>query len=203
MIFLRKKSVLALAVLVLAFLLFLNSSWFEKTILYPISYKQEIQISAEHHHVDPYLVAAIIRVESNYKSHLVSKKGAVGLMQIMPDTAIWIVQKAGYSQQVLQGLDAPDINIDVGSWYLHSLSQQFENKPYAVIAAYNAGPGNVQKWLDSGVWNGTLDSMEHIPFGETRHYMRRVIYYYKKYVKLYAHDSLKKGKFELAPDQNE
>jgi soluble lytic murein transglycosylase len=78
-----------------------------------------------------------------------------------------------------------DVSIEVGSWYLSSLTQQFGQNKIAAIAAYNAGPGNVQKWMNSGVWDGKMETVKQIPFGETRHYVQRVIYYYNKYKDLY------------------
>lgn len=79
----------------------------------------------------------------------------------------------------------PSANIELGTWYLSTLSRQFEGKRTAVIAAYNAGPGKVQKWLDEGIWDGTDATIKDIPFGETRHYVQRVNYYYDQYTDIY------------------
>ncbi|MNE39724.1 Soluble lytic murein transglycosylase precursor [compost metagenome] len=154
--------------------------------MYPVYYKADIKASASNYGLEPQLVAAIIRSESNYQTGRESRKGALGLMQIMPDTAAWVVQKAGF-REVTEDmlLHRADVSIEVGTWYLHSLHKQFDHNSIAVIAAYNAGPGNVRKWMDSGVWDGTQDTISQIPFGETRHYIQRVIYYYNKYKDLY------------------
>lgn len=131
-------------------------------------------------------MAAIIRAESNYETGKESKKGALGLMQLMPDTAHWVVEQAGFeavNDDILR--HRADVSIEVGTWYLNSLHRQFGQNPVAAVAAYNAGPGNVRKWLDSGRWDGRMESVKEIPFGETRHYVQRVFYYYNKYKDLY------------------
>lgn len=183
--FLRKKRVFALLFVFFLIVLFYNSDWLGKWI-YPIRYDKDIALSAKAYKVDPVLIASIIRVETNFNPDKLSKKGAVGLMQLMPDTADWIVKKAGYAEETSQSLHRPDVNIEVGAWYLNSLYNQFNNNLYAVLVAYNAGPGNTRKWLDNGTWDGTLKNIGQIPFGETRHYVQRVLYYYDKYAKLYA-----------------
>lgn len=184
---LRKKRLFALLFVLILVVLFYNTDWLGRWI-YPIRYTQDIAISAGNYQVDPLLVAAIIRVETNFDPDKVSRKGAIGLMQLMPDTAEWIVERAGYTAETTRALHRGDVNIEVGTWYLGSLHDQFEQNRVAVLAAYNAGPGNARKWLDNGVWDGTLGNVSQIPFGETRHYIQRVLYYYDKYAKLYAED---------------
>ncbi|ANE48361.1 lytic transglycosylase [Paenibacillus swuensis] len=167
-------------------ILFAGTSWLDRWV-YPIHYREDIIVSSQNYKVDPYLIAAIIRVESNYKTDTKSSKGAVGIMQIMPDTANWIIQKADYSKYTIHELDnRADVNIEVGAWYIRSLYDQFDYNKIAVIAAYNAGPGNVKKWLKSGNWDGSLEQLDAVPFGETRHYVQRVVYYYNKYKKIYS-----------------
>jgi len=184
------------AVLFLLFIVFLfyNSSWLGQR-MYPIKYEQDIRISAAQLGVDPLLIAAIIRVESNYKPNLKSKKDAIGLMQIMPDTAAWIVQQAGFAHLTEADLVKEDVNIHIGAWYIRSLRQEFASvldgssklDTIALIAAaYNAGPGNVSRWIGNGVWDGSYANASLIPYGETRHYIQRIVYYYKKYDELYA-----------------
>ncbi|CAM2963708.1 lytic transglycosylase domain-containing protein [Paenibacillus sediminis] len=181
---LRKKRTLLLLFLTFVLVLFFNSNWM--SLFYPIHYKEEIQKYAQKYNVDPFLVASIIRVESNYKTSKESKKGALGIMQVMPDTARWVVKKAKFHEVSLEQIkDEPDTNIQIGAWYLALLQEQFGNNKVAVIAAYNAGPGNVNNWLKKGIWDGTLESVQNIPIGETRHYVQRVIYYYNQYTDIY------------------
>lgn len=183
--FLRRKRIYAVLLLLILSLLFYKSDWLQKW-LYPIRFEQDIQVSAENNKVDPFLIAAIIRVESNFRSDVQSIKGAVGVMQLMPDTASWVVDKSGYSPLTMDALYRPDVNIELGARYLQLLGQQYQGNPNVVIAAYNAGPGNVSKWLNAGTWDGSREQVDRIPFGETRHYVERVHYYYGKYSRIYA-----------------
>ncbi|MDF2815906.1 MAG: lytic transglycosylase [Paenibacillus sp.] len=185
--FFRKKRMFALLLLLFVVFLFYNTKLLG-TWMYPIYYKDDIKISAQNYSVDPFLIAAIIRVETNYNPDKTSRKGAIGLMQLMPDTAQWIVDKADYSDRTLNALERPDVNIEVGAWYLNSLSNQFNGNRIAMLGAYNAGPGNVRKWLQNNTWDGTLKNIDQIPFGETRHYIQRVIYYHNKYSNLYQEE---------------
>jgi len=181
---LRKRVFLVLVVALLA-VLFFKSDWMSRW-MYPIHFMDEIRISAKNHDVEPQLIAAIIRAETNYKTGAVSKKGAVGIMQVMPDTADWIVKQAGFKGVTIKSVaHQADVGIELGTWYLQSLNQQFKGNRVAVIAAYNAGPGAVKRWLNEGKWDGKQESISNIPYGETRHYVQRVIYYYNKYMDLY------------------
>lgn len=195
--FIQKKAVIPIILLLFLALLFYNTKSIGR-LMYPIQYQQEIQISAENFNLDPLLIAAIIRSESNYKPDLESAKKAEGLMQIMPDTADWIILRAGYSTQMKLHMKNPDVNIEMGAWYLHWLSQRYENQfdynqkdedIVAVIAAsYNAGHNKVSDWIQHGVWDGRYKNRIQVPYGETRHYIKRVTYYYNKYQAFYADD---------------
>lgn len=182
---LRKKRVLLLVFIGFTAVLFLSTNWM--AWFYPIYYKDEIRKHSKTYDVDPFLIAAIIRVETNYRTGRESKKGAIGLMQLMPDTAKWALEQAKLPDVSMERLkNEPSANIELGTWYLHSLSGQFGDNRAAVIAAYNAGPGKVQSWLEDGSWNGSEEDTKNIPFGETRHYVQRVIYYYNQYVDIYG-----------------
>ncbi|AGA57499.1 MAG: lytic transglycosylase domain-containing protein [Thermobacillus sp.] len=182
----KRRGWLLAALLLLLAVLYAEQSGWVKQRMYPIAYRDDIRASALSHGVEPHLVAAIIRIESNYKTGRVSSKGALGIMQIMPDTAAWIVEQARYEGVTLDKIQhRADVGIELGTWYLASLLRQFDGNMAAAVAAYNAGPGNVSAWLKEGVWDGTLASSDDIPFGETRRYVQRVIYYYNKYKSIY------------------
>jgi len=182
---LLKRRVLALLLIGVLVLLFVNSSWLGRW-MYPIHYASDIRASAVSQDVDPHLIAAIIRAESNYKTGKESHKGALGIMQIMPETASWIVEMAAFQGVTLDDIrHRADVGIELGAWYLHSLHDQFDGNRVAAIAAYNAGPGNVRSWLREAAWDGRIETSDQIPFGETRHYVQRVVYYYNKYRELY------------------
>ncbi|MCD1258954.1 lytic transglycosylase domain-containing protein [Paenibacillus athensensis] len=182
--FFRKKRIFALLLLVFVLILFMNSTFIGRK-LYPIYYKQEIRQNATKYQIDPFLIAAIIRVETNYQYHLESKKGAIGIMQLMPDTAQWIVETANLGTYTHDDLHRVEVNIGLGAWYLNWLFNHYDGNMLYAIAAYNAGQGNVNKWKQSDTWDGTIEQVAQIPFGETRHYVQRVLYYYEKYRELY------------------
>jgi soluble lytic murein transglycosylase len=164
--------------------------------MYPIGYQETIQQAAEEAHVDPLLVASVIRVESKFQAQDVSHAGAIGLMQLMPDTAQWIARQmrksgapAGYSDDNdLEQLAEPQLNIRLGTWYINYLTERFHGNQVAAIAAYNGGPKRVQQWLADGTWDGKLSTIRCIPVGETRHFVERVFYNYDLYKRIYGSD---------------
>ncbi|WP_240675874.1 lytic transglycosylase domain-containing protein [Ammoniphilus sp. CFH 90114] len=179
---LNRKFTLLVLLLILFYLL--NSPPFWKA-MYPVYYEDLVNDATEQYQVDPNLVYAIIQIESNFKQERVSNKGATGLMQIMPDTAAWVIQQAQMPEEYIHRINDPKINIQIGSWYLAFLERKFHRNHYAVIASYNAGPGNVERWLRENTWDGTYQNLSEIPFGETRHYIQRVLYFYGKYQEVY------------------
>ncbi|KJB88506.1 lytic transglycosylase [Paenibacillus sp. E194] len=184
---LRKKRVLLLLFLGMLFLLFVQSQWLGRW-MYPIAYEDEIRKYAAQYDVDPLLVAAIIRVETNFQAGRESRKGAIGVMQLMPETATWAMEQLKMNNRwSLDELkNTADPNILIGTWYLKSLHKQFNENWIAAIAAYNAGPGNVNKWIRNKVWDGSYDTAkQQIPYGETKLYVQRVIHYYDKYKNIY------------------
>jgi soluble lytic murein transglycosylase len=174
-----------LLLLVLMTLLFIRTPHFAR-LYYPYRYQQEIEASAREYGVDPLLVAAIIRVESKFHPHAISKKGAMGLMQIMPTTAHWIASQAGMDNFNEKMLLEPEINIQLGTWYLASLDKQFDQRLDVVIAAYNGGRGQVGRWLEEGTWTGNFADSEQIPFPETRQFLSKVRKAYHNYSRLYT-----------------
>lgn len=184
----KKRMIRQLILLILVcFIVFLfaRSEWIAKK-MYPIKYVQIISVNSEKYDVDPHLIAAVIRVESNFQTGRESAKGASGLMQLMPSTADWIIERAALEHVTPeQLLHDPETNIELGTWYLNHLLAQFDQEKVKAIAAYNAGPGNVAKWIDQGIWSGEYATADDIPFPETSSYVQKVIYYYNKYKELY------------------
>ncbi|HEU4962301.1 MAG TPA: lytic transglycosylase domain-containing protein [Bacilli bacterium] len=179
-----KRKILLLGGLLLLVVLLVSSNWFWRW-LYPIHHEEAIQQAAAAHEIDPLLIAAIIRVESKFEQENVSHVGAIGLMQLMPNTAEWIAQQTNIPYRGAQDLAQPETNIKMGAWYIAFLSEQFGGDQAAVIAAYNAGPGRVSQWIEEKKWDGRLETADRIPVGETRHYVQRVFYNYEKYKQLY------------------
>ncbi|WP_314586865.1 lytic transglycosylase domain-containing protein [Paenibacillus terrigena] len=185
---LRKKRVLLVLFIALVSVLFFNSSWMGKWI-YPIHYKEAIVKHAKTFDVDPLLIAAIIRVESNYKLSSESRKGALGLMQVMPNTASWVIEMGKFDSVTMDEVKhEAEPNIQIGSWYIKSLLTKFNNNTYVALAAYNAGPSVVAKWLQNETWDGKFETVKKIPYGETKNYVQRVVYYYNKYKDLYQNE---------------
>lgn len=146
----------------------------------PDEYRPMIAASAERHTVNPYLVAAIIQGESRWRSDVVSKAGAVGLMQVLPMTAGDLRGRvAADSDPTAAGLTDPATNIEYGTAYMRLLVERYHEIEPA-LAAYNAGMGNVDAWIARGD-----DIREAIEFPETRHYVLRVMRAKDVYERLY------------------
>jgi soluble lytic murein transglycosylase-like protein len=141
--------------------------------LYPVPYKWR---PYGRYQVDPALILAIMRQESSFDPNLTSRAGARGLMQLMPETAKYIRRISGKYALPTHILFRPHTNVTLGQAYLSYLQQKFNGNLLHVIAAYNAGPGNVGKWLtDTGVYDeDPLVFIESIPFKETKTYVKRV-----------------------------
>lgn len=166
---------------------FSSYKWIGKT-LYPIRYKEYIANYSKQYDIDPFLVAAIIRVESKFNKDALSHKGAKGLMQIAPVTGKWAAGELGIIDYEESLLYNPEINIKIGCWYINRLKSQFDNNLELILAAYNGGSGNVAKWLNNNNYSEDGKSLKHIPFKETELYLKKVLKSYDIYRKLYKID---------------
>ncbi|MCD5410514.1 MAG: lytic transglycosylase domain-containing protein [Clostridiales bacterium] len=180
----NRKKMIRIVVVVVCLLLALNSRRILKT-LYPIHYYDLIVEYAEKYDLDPYLLASIIRNESGFNPNAVSIKGASGLMQIMPLTGEWITESIGRTDYSDEMLFDPEKNISLGAWYLNFLYNKFDGDLKLVIAAYNAGNGNVRTWLRNSEYSEDGMTLNIIPFPETKTYFRRVSRDYKIYKIIY------------------
>ncbi|NLW07946.1 MAG: lytic transglycosylase domain-containing protein [Clostridia bacterium] len=151
--------------------------------LYPFPYQEIVRRYAHEQRLDPALIAAVARVESKFYVWAESPQGARGLMQLMPDTARQAAAELGLPFEP-DRLFEPEYNLCLGSWYLSHLIQEFGDLTPA-LAAYNGGQGNVQSWLDKGIWDGSSHNLQQIPFAETREYVSRVYKNYRIYRLLY------------------
>ena len=143
---------------------------------FPMGYQTVIQGAAPQH-VDPYLVAGLIREESLYNPRAVSAVGAMGLMQLMPDTAKRVARKVGmpFWQSDPEGLFEPERNIRLGSWYLGELIRDFQGNLVYAVASYNAGPSAVKRWIARNGDRPLDEFIEQIGYKETRGYVKRVL----------------------------
>ena len=150
--------------------------------MYPLEHESEITASASAHGVDPYLVAAIIRSESSWDERASSHRGAIGLMQLMPETASDMVEKGlvDPNRFSVDQLTDPATNIEFGCAYLSYLMAYFNGATDKAVAAYNAGMGNVDIWTQEG------DILHNaITFPETQAYLVRVTMAQTRYRELY------------------
>jgi len=114
-----------------------------------------------------------------------SAKGARGLMQVMPDTGNWIAGELGIREFDPETLYDPMTNLKVGTWYLAFLRREYDGNLVLALAAYNAGRGNVSKWIGEQRWSGEEKDIDSIPFPETREYVKKVLHLYDKYREVY------------------
>jgi len=131
---------------------------------YPLRYEAIVRGHAHNYRLDPALLAAVIYQESKFRADVESRSGAIGLMQLLPDTAKGIAVHTGGSRFRVHDLYTPEINVRYGSWYLRHLLDKYGDERTA-LAAYNAGQENVDEWRRDG---------RGIVFPETRHYVDRV-----------------------------
>lgn len=151
---------------------------------YPFPYLEEIEKWSKERQLNPLLVTALIRQESRFEAKASSSVGATGLMQVMPQTAKWIAPQIKLDPKNIN-LQNPDENIKLGTWYLDHTHQQYQNNSLLAIASYNAGPGNVTKWLQTLPKDDPDEFVEAIPFDETKNYVRQVFGNYWNYLRLY------------------
>ncbi|QLE57847.1 transglycosylase SLT domain-containing protein [Nostoc sp. TCL26-01] len=151
---------------------------------YPFPYLKEIEKWSTERQLNPLLVTALMRQESRFEAKIKSVVGATGLMQVMPDTAKWIASKIPLDIKTIN-LENPNDNIMLGTWYLDHTHEQYGNNSLLAIASYNAGPGNVSKWLQTISKEDPDEFVEAIPFDETRNYVRQVFGNYWNYLRLY------------------
>jgi soluble lytic murein transglycosylase len=152
-------------------------------VAYPTGLIQTIKMQ-EANRVDPLLVAAIIREESQYDWRAVSRVGAIGLMQVMPATANAVAQRHRFPTVVREDLFDQETNIRIGVRYVEQLLEQFSGNIVQTIAAYNAGPIVVENWATLHRGRSEDEFVELIPFLETRQYVKRVLRSYKEYKRL-------------------
>lgn len=152
---------------------------------YPLKYVNYIKEYSQKYDLDPYLVMSVIRTESGFKENVRSNKNAIGLMQITPDTASWAAEKMNIYDFKDSMLNDPRFNIQMGCWYMKDLKNEFNGNIDLVLAAYNGGRGNVQKWLKDSGHSYDGKNLHYIPFKETDKYVKKVKVSYKVYKYLY------------------
>lgn len=184
-----RKGVLKLFIIVIIILLvlFLVGYLLVKKFVYPLNHFDIVKKEAANNSLDPYLIMAIIKTESGFKKDATSNKEAKGLMQIMDSTANDINNKTNIVDDVGDNLYDENVNIALGCKYFSSLVNKYNGNYYLAICAYNAGMGNVDKWIEQGIIDSSLNEFWNIilPFSETEKYLKKVMISYKMYKILY------------------
>ncbi len=159
------------------------------TTLYPIKYERLVENACSEYDVEESLVYAVIRTESGFDPDAVSSAGAIGLMQLMPDTFTWLqnYRTKFMPDEILDSdeLYDPSVNIDYGVFLLSYLMEHYDNNESLVICSYNAGYGNVDSWLEDGIISADDVRSEDIPFTETANYLEKVTSAKEMYISLY------------------
>jgi soluble lytic murein transglycosylase len=144
-----------------------------KEVVLPLRHEDIIRQQARAKDLDPALVAGIIYTESRFRDQT-SVAGAKGLMQLTPATAKFVEHLSGGSTFTVADLSTPQVNISYGTFYLRYLLNRYGGNQALALAAYNGGEGNVDRWVDAARQRGQALSIDAIPFGETRAYVRSV-----------------------------
>lgn len=168
-----------------------NSDTVQMRYVYMWDYQQDIITYSKRNNVDPFLVAAIIKNESHYDHKAKSSVGAIGLMQIMPETGRWIAKQMGIKDYKTEDLFTSRTNIRMGCWYIGELYHEFQGNMALVMMAYNAGRGQTTAWMEENNWNYDFNRLEEIPYPETREYVQRVLRDRDRYY-LYYKDNINK-----------
>ncbi len=152
-------------------------------INYPKEYSDYVEVYAYEYGIPEYVVYSVIKVESDFDSSVVSEAGAVGLMQLMPETFVWLTSENGENLDSATLYD-PETNIKYGTYYLSKLYLQFGTWD-EVYAAYNAGPTKVSEWLSDKKYSDNGKTLDDIPYKETEKYVKKVNNANETYIKLY------------------
>lgn len=148
--------------------------------IYPLKHAEHIRQVADSTGVDRYLVAAMIKAESNYNENALSKANAKGLMQLTDETAAFCAEKMGMELKDGDVFD-PETNIRLGVYYYKRVLEIFNYNEELAIAAYNAGEGRVREWLSNESYSSDGESLDVIPYKETENHIKKI----KKYQKIY------------------
>ena len=152
--------------------------------MYPILFEDIINENAKDFKLSPYLFLSLIREESHFDKNAKSSVGALGLTQLMQGTANFIEKRDVSKESLLN----PSENIEMGLDYFKYLMNMFNNNEFLSILAYNAGPGNIKKWLnDSTISSDEIDVfIENIPYLETKNYIKKILSSYWIYLNIYS-----------------
>ncbi len=156
---------------------------------YPVKYQEVVEKCSEEYNLDRFLVYSVINVESRFNEKAVSRVGAKGLMQLMDKTAQECNKRENFGYNIPDDLFNPETNIRIGCSYLRKLIDTHKDLTLAVTA-YNAGTGNVKKWLSDNELSDGEGGLADIPYPETKRYVDKVFRNYNMYSKIYKEGSV-------------
>jgi len=165
-----RKIIIGVALTVIFLLLLVH---LPLNIFRPVFHHDLIARYAAQYDIDPLLVTALIKVESNFFSRARSHRGAIGLMQLLPSTAQELATEVGYKHFTPNDLEKPEVNIHLGTYYLHKLIEAFDGNQVLALAAYNAGKNKVMNWYQEDPLVGI--QAEDLPYRETREYVQNIM----------------------------
>jgi len=158
-------------------------------LTHPLPYPAQVLDAAARETIAPHLLYGMMREESRFDAEAVSRAGAVGLMQLMPETARLVARKMDRALDVDEQLGDPEVNVSLGAWYASDLLRAGEGSAAWMLAAYNAGPGAAGRWIRPGsAGDAAVDAVEGIDYKETRGYVKRVVESANIYHDLYFAD---------------
>ncbi|GHV44785.1 lytic transglycosylase [Clostridia bacterium] len=152
---------------------------------YPLAYMDIINENAVKYNIDPYFVVSVIHAESRFAPEATSSKDAKGLMQMREETAVWCAEQVGLQDFAAERIYEPSINIVLGVWYLDHLLERYGGDKKLCLAAYNAGMGNVDRWLADGRYSADGLTLREVPYPETARYITKVLNNYAIYKMIY------------------
>ena len=179
-----RKIILILIIAIISLILILLNINNILKLVYRQDYSEYVEKYAKENNIDSLLVYAIIKAESNFDDDAVSNKGAMGLMQLMDETAKEVATNELMEYNSEETLYNPEKNIQIGVKYFADLKEIFGNDAIA-IAAYNAGMGTVNSWIEEGIIKADGSDIENIPYKETNMYVRKILRDYNMYQRLY------------------
>ena len=184
-VIIKKKTICTILVilLVVGIIAILDVPKQIQKIIYKKEYVEEVEKYSQQYQVDANLIYAVIKAESNFNPNAKSNKNAIGLMQLMEDTAKDILKRVDLKitdSELRDKLYEADVNINLGTKYLAVLLERYKNVEIAVTA-YNAGIGTVDNWIEKGIIKDDGSDVENIPYKETNNYVRKILRDYKIY----------------------
>ena len=158
----------------------------KKQLIYPLEYREELLAASEEFDIDPCLLAALVYCESSFQADAVSSVGAIGLMQIMPETGQWLSGKVELDEEyTTESLYDPAVNLRLGCWYLSYLHRRYDGRWQEALTAYIAGQGQVDRWLQDPALSADGKTLDVIPGQDVKEYAAKVMRTHESYKEAY------------------